>query len=567
MKRAINKIITAICFSSLLLGTSSCDNFLTVVPEDEQVLETYYTDEDAINANTASIYSGYAWSDFSMCFMWMAGDELSGDLYYTYDQEGQFYYMTFNNGNTYLTQGWDGLYRVISYCNNIINGMPDAASANGVDEDIINRALAECRCVRGIAYYFLTEYWQDVPIITNNNMSSSEVVCYNQSSVYEFIRRDLVYASENLPSAPFEDGRVSKYTALGMLSKLHLTMASHLDDADSDENFALAKEYALDVIENSGLGLYEDLETMFYPAGDNNEESLFSILCSTDGYSYGNPRNVAHSRNALITLGSSWGAGKGPTLSLQECFSTGDLRRKNTFMRNGDSFSNLGGGGYDYYNFSEDESTETSNEMLAHIRKYVIGADEDCDNQSGASNQDAGNNIYLLRLADVYLCYVEACMGSGTTTSDATALDVFGKIKTRAGLSWTGTEITYDQLIKERRIEFAMESINFFDIKRMGYRDMDKALEYLNGMERERAYVSNGNYTYEQRNADGAYHGGFTVVQPDDDEDGIGSIFYLNESVSTITITEDNLVLPIPASTITTSPNIKNDPIDYDFGD
>ena len=551
--------------SFLLLGMFSCDNFLTIVPEDSQVLETYYTSEDAVNANTASLYSAYVWQDFNMNFMWMAGDELAGDLYYTYDQEGQFYYMTFQNGNSFLNQGWEGLFRVISYSNNIINGMPSAAGSNGISEDIINRALGEARCIRGIAYFLLTEYWQDVPIITDNNISGDQVIRNTQASVYEFIRRDLVFASENLPSAPFQEGRCSKYTAIGMLAKLHLTMASHLDDTDSSDNFEKAKQYALQVINESGLSLYDDLSTMFYPAGNNCSESLFAIQCTNDGYGYGNARNVSLSRNALITLGSSWGAGKGPTLSLQECFENGDLRRYYAFMRNGDSYTNLGGGGYTYANFSEDESTETSNEMLAHIRKYVIGANSDCGGVAGASNQDAGNNIYLLRLADVYLCYVEACIGSGTSTSDATALDVFKQVRTRAGLGWSGATVSYNQLIKERRVEFALESINYFDIKRMSYRDMSATLTYLNGMERERQYVSNGSYTWQERNVDGAYHGGFTPVDPADDSSGKGSIFYLNTNVGTITVTQDNLVLPIPAETLTKTPSITADPVGYEF--
>jgi hypothetical protein len=234
-------------------------------------------------------------------------------------------------------------------------------------------------------------------------------------------------------------------------------------------------------------------------------------------------------------------------------------------MRNGDSYDNLGGGGYSYANFSEDESTETSNEMLAHVRKYVIGANSDCGGVAGASNQDAGNNIYLLRLADVYLCYVEACIGSGTSTSDATALNVFKQVRTRAGLSWSVASVNYSQLIKERRVEFALESINFFDIKRMSYRDMDAAITYLNDMDRERQYVSNGQYTWQERNAAGAYHGGFTPVDPDDDSAGKGSIFYLNPDVANITITGDNLVLPIPAETLTKTPSITADPVDYDF--
>lgn len=563
--KKIHNIIKTICLSFLLLGATSCDDFLTVVPEDKLVLETYYTSEEAINANTASLYSAYVWQSFGMNFMWMAGDELAGDLYYTYDQEGQFYYMTFQNGNTYLTQGWNGLFRVISYCNNIINGMPDAARSNGISETIINRGLAEARCIRGIAYYLLTEYWQDVPIITNNNISGDQVIRHKQASVYEFIRQDLEFAKDNLPAKAFQAGRCSRYTAVGMLAKLHLTMASHLSDASSSENFSIAKSYAAEVINNSGLKLYEDLSTMFYPSGNNKDESLFAIQCTNDGYGYGNPRNVSLSRNALITLGASWGAGKGPTLSLQESFDSRDARRYYTYMRNGDRYSNLGGGGYQYYNFSEDESTESANEMLAHVRKYVVGANADCDGLAGATNQDAGNNLYLLRLTDVYLCYVEACIGAGSSTSDALALQVFGQVRARAGFSADVTSITYDQLIKERRVEFALESINFFDIKRMSYRNMSSALDYMNGMERHRHYYSNASYTWQERNASNAYHTGFTSVDPEDDPTGKGSIFYLNKNASPIIITEKNLVLPVPAETITKTPTIVQEPVDYQF--
>lgn len=561
----MKNIFKSICLSALLLTTASCENFLTIVPEDQQVVETFYTSEAAVNANTASLYAAFVWQEFGMNFMWMAGDELAGDLFYTYDQEGQFYYMSFQNGNTFLTQGWNGLYRVVSYCNNIINGMPDAARSNGVSETVIQRALGEARCIRGIAYYLLTEYWQDVPVITNNNISGDQVIRHTQKSVYEFIRQDFEFAKETLPKTAFQKGRATHWTAVGFLAKLHLTMAAHATDANSADNYAKAKSYASYVISESGLSLYGDLSTMFYPEANNNSESLFAIQCTTDGYGYGNSRNISLSRNALITLGSSWGSGKGPTLSLQDAFDRNDLRRYYTYMRNGDYYPNLGGGGYTYANFSEDESLETSNEMLAHVRKYVIGSNDDCGGLAGASNQDASNNLYLLRLADVYLCYVEACIASGTTTSDALALRVFRDIRGRAGLSWTTDVISYDDMIKERRLEFALESINFFDIKRMSYRNMNQALAYLNGMERHRTYISNGSYNWQERNASNAYHGGFTSVDPSDDSTGKGSIFYLDKSVATINITADNLVLPVPAETITKTPSILQAPVEYQF--
>ncbi len=559
----MKNIFKTICLSALMLSTASCEDFLTIVPEDQQVLETYYTSEAAVNANTASLYAAFVWQEFGMNFMWMAGDELSGDLFYTYDQEGQFYYMSFQNGNTFLTQGWNGLFRVVSYCNNIINGMPDAARTNGVSEAVVTRALAEARCIRGIVYYLLTEYWQDVPIITNNNISGDQVIRHKQSSVYEFIRQDLEFAKDNLPKSPFQKGRVTHWTAVGMLSKLHLTMASHLTDEHSDDNFAKAKSYASYLITESGLSIYPDLATMFYPEGNNSDESLFAIQCTNDGYGYGNGRNVSLSRNAIVTLGSSWGAGKGPTLSLQEAFERNDLRRYYTYMRNGDYYSNLGGGGYSYYNFSEDETLESSNEMLAHVRKYVLGANGDCGGVAGTSNQDAGNNLYLLRLSDVYMCYVEACMASGSSTTDPLALNVFRQIRSRAGLAWDESSISYSDLIKERRVEFALESVNYFDVKRMSYRNMDHALSYLNGMQRHRMYVSNGGFNWQERNAQGAYHGGFNVVDPSEDPTGKGSIFFLNKDAAVINITSSNLVLPIPAETITKTPSILQEPVGY----
>jgi hypothetical protein len=557
----MKNIIKTIGLSCLMMGVTACNDFLTVIPESQQVVETYYTSEDAVNANTASFYQHAVWQEFSASFMWLAGDLLAGDLFYTYDEEGQFYYLSYSTSNKFINNGWNGLYRVISYCNNIINGMPSAASSNGVPQNIIDRGIAEARCVRAFAYYYLTEYWQDVPIITNNNISSDQVVRHTQKSVYNFMVEDLLFAKDNLPEKPFQAGRVSKWTAEGLLAKVYLTMASHLDDSESASNFDKAKQYAADVINNSGIEL-SDLNTMFYPAGNNNPESLMAIQCMTYNYGYGSTRNAHWSRTSLVNLsGNAWGAGKGPTLSLQEAFETGDLRRPLTFMRNGDSYSNLGGGGYTYKNYSADGSTESPNEMAAHLRKYVIGANADCDGMSGG-NQDAGNNIYLLRLADVYLLYVEACIGSGSSTSDALALNVFKKIRSRAGLNNPVTSITYDQLIKERRTEFAFEEVTWFDIKRMSYRDQSKALSYLNGMQRERQLVANtSNYSNDEINAAGIYYGAFTLEEPEGSNKG--TPFYLNPTSSPIVIKADNLVLPIPAETVTKTINIMQEPIEY----
>ena len=97
--------------------------------------------ELSIKASTASLY-GFPWFDFNDKFFWCAGDEMAGNLYHTWDQEGQFFYFSYTEGNAHISSGWKGLFRVISYANSIINDMPPAA-AGKVSEQVINRALGE----------------------------------------------------------------------------------------------------------------------------------------------------------------------------------------------------------------------------------------------------------------------------------------------------------------------------------------------------------------------------------------------------------------------------------------
>lgn len=540
MKR--NSIITLLFIFTCIF--SACNGFLSVEPEDSIAMGEFYKTEANIRQNTASLYTMKSWSAFSHQFMWMAGDELSGDLYYTYDQEGQFYYMSFGANNTFLTQGWQGLYRIISFANNIINNMPDLARANGISEDAIERGLAECRCIRGTAYWILTEYWGDVTIVEDNVAMQSAILRRNtQESVYRFIVEDLTYAMEHLPNADAQLGRATKWSAAGMLAKVYLSMASHLNNASSEAWFAKAKELAQDVIEKSGLSLWPDYSTLFDIAANNNSESLLAIQCIVAGYGYGNAHNCNWSRTSCAD--QAWGDGKGPTVNLQKQYEEGDLRRQWVYMSEGDYYPNINkaDGGYTYHIAVVDEQgneLETANEMLSHCKKYCIGRAADCDGGVGDA-QDAGNNIYLLRLADVYMVYVEACIGGGNATSDPLALDVYSRIRKRAGLP--GDEdgsITYDELIHERRCEFAFEGINFFDIKRMFYRDESKALAYLNGMSREQGY-------YNSNPAKKTVREGYT----------------LDLSRSPIIVTAPQMMLPIPGSELTAMPSLEEPAVDY----
>jgi hypothetical protein len=554
---------------ALVLGGSlvSCNDFLTVDPIDKPVLENYYTTPSALRSTTMTLYASKTWSNFHMNFQWKM-DMINGDIYYTYSDEGQWYFGTYTAVNPYLNEGWKGLYNVILFANSIINDIPPVCSGSITPADI-NRAVAEARAMRGYCHYMLAEVWHDVPVMANNTKTimdgNFDLPRNTQESVYRFAMEDLDFAVANLPETDEDAYRLDSRKARALRAKLAVTMAAHTDYGyDREALYAKAAEDALYVIENTQALTDIDFSTLFDVEANNGPESILAIQCAVQGYSYGNAHNVAWSRSSVIA-DQTWGAGKGPTLSLQKMYDLNDKRRMWTYMTNGDYYPmlNRADGGYTYNYVSRDDSgdvLEDKNEMLAHIKKYIIGKGADCNGNVGI-NQDAANNIYLMRLADVYLTYVEAKMGTASSTSDPTAMKYYNMVRQRAGVT-EASSVTYVELLKERRREFAFESQTWFDTQRYRYREGDAAaLELLNngygtGLNRSSMYIGDyeNNPTIDKTNENDLSV--YKIV--DNTADG-GQYDNINLSVS-------SFVAPIPAAVTSTSPALLGAPVSY-YGD
>jgi hypothetical protein len=94
------------------------------------------------------------------------------------------------------------------------------------------------------------------------------------------------------------------------------------------------------------------------------------------------------------------------------------------------------------------------------------------------------NNTYMMRLAEIYLIYAEAVLGNSASTSDATALSYFNAVHTRSGLSPRTDPLTLDDILKERFIEFSMESMGWYDLVSLHYWNPQKAYTILNSQDR-----------------------------------------------------------------------------------
>jgi hypothetical protein len=547
------------CLALILVSGSCKDSFLEIVPQDAITINGFFRNADEIRRVTGAVY-GSAWFDANDKFLWCAGDGMSGDLLQDYADEGQLFFLSFTENNAVILQGWRGLYRVIAGANSVINDMPPIAKSYGVADEVVNAGIAEGRFLRGTAYYFLAEFWGDVPVIENGsgvvNSGNLQLPKNTRKSVYDFIQKDLEFAAANLPATD-APGRVTKWSAQGMLAKLHLTMASELNDANSAANFAKAKEYASNVITQSGLTLMPKYEDLFKVANNNNPESLFAIQFTAGAYGIGNSHQAVMARNTMLTgISEGWGGYKSLTIdfinNLNENSKNGlgipqtDLRRKSIYMQLGDFYPEMhkANGGYTYniYKKYPDNypdpafagQTEGAAPVLNNVKKYVLGNADDVG--VSVSNQATPINQYILRLADVYLIYVEATIGSGNQTSDATALSYYNAIRNRAGLS-TKTTVTYDEVYNERRVEFGMEGINWFDVKRRFYRE---------GHTIWSSFLINGelrNYKYQ-----------LIDNSADDLERNTMEAYELVAPTTPVVPTVEKMFLPIPAQEVTANP-------------
>ena len=605
--------------ATLSVLAAGCSDFLTVDPVDSNSKELYYDSAEAVRANTATLYGGTTWYDYFCRFMYMGGDMLAGDLYYTYSDEGQFYLNTVTQNNQYSRDGWNSLFRVVSFANSIIRDMPSMAAANGVSQTVIDHALGECYLFRALAYYLLTEYWHEVPIVTDpealvtsGNPQDIYLRKNTRLSLYRFICEDLKAAAGLLPESDSQQGRVTSWSAKGLLAKAYLTRACYEKGSgtsyDNEDYFKLAQDLAEEVITKSPYSLCRDYASMFEAGtGDYHSEALVSFLCISGGYGCGNSRSSEWGRRDALTGVTCWGSGKGPTLSLRAAFEENPLfqngakdgRRKAVYMLPGDTYKTLAVGngsypdGYVYRLFLPpteqdgslvyDLQTETPNEVLAHLKKYIINA----DGGNIGSSQDASNDLHMLRLSDIYFVYAEASLrGSLTATLSGQAVVYVNDVLDAHGANYTIADGTLDYagLVNERRKEFALEGINWFDIQRLASLGQQAALDYLNGMYRDLVWIPDwkrigeefgtsitDEQTYQARTDMNYYVRRWATVKTDDDYTdvlGSGSLAKgdtpdTSNRDAAIVMNSGNLTISIPSDALTKAPLLLESAVDY----
>ena len=385
--------------------------------------------------------------------------------------------------------------------------------------------------------------------------------------------RDLEYAAKYLPKTQTGAGRVTRYAAYGMLSRLYLSMAGLTTDgqyngsnikAETDMNSGkhnayyldLAKKAALKVVNESGAQLLDNYGDLFAASTiDNNKESLFQLQfipgTSVGGAAQSMTRFLAWS--TMVADQNAWGGATYCSYDLFEEFSDykdptlntkvdDKIRRHYSVASYGESYPELSADASNPYVYGK---TESPSSQGANIKKYVIGTKK----VNGFSEpNNSGINTYMLRLAEVYLNYVEAVMGDADATNDAVALKLFNAIRQRAQVP-VKNSITWEDLRHEFRMEFAFEGLYWYQLLRRSYSHQQEVVNYLNNQNRNASYFESSTNTYKL------------------------SKDYAAPGPDVKIATAANLVLPMSDTDQTKNPNLKPDAsgkaktVPYTFGD
>lgn len=556
-------------FAAFALGMTSCSSFLDRPVEDSYNVDNYYQDDSQCKAGVNYLYNS-PWYDFQRGFI-KVGEVLSGNYFW-----GSSPYLTFtvNGTDEDLVNMSYALWAVVGHANTVYDNLKKAKAS----ESVRNACMGECLTWKAMAYFYLVRTFGDVPIVHSNSDELSAGT-YNdkykvkKADVYEYIIMTLEKAMELLPKSN-DAGRIDYYCAEALLSKVYLTKAG-ISGTLSDEDLAKAASYAKDVIDNSGRHLLSSYEDVFRLKNNKSEESLIAWRWTAEGGVW-TAQNTLQSDLGMAgfdEFGDCWGDYGGVSVDLQEAFGVKlleqtpdswingtDIRRKATMMLPGDKYSYFWAdkGGFDYAKFIYDSAYNPSSggslrsATGSNSVKHLYGDAQDHIDGAGVSAKYMYSSLatHLLRLSDVYLIYAEAKMGTAKSTSDASAIDAFYQVRHRAVSTYARpSSITWEDVWKERRLEFAMEGDRWYDYVRVSYYNPQFCINELKAQKRNSYFGLDDLYK-------GYYNTGSWRVDT-------SSMRYDSDTIIP-NVTQSSFTLPFPTEDVVFNKHLMEDPVDVD---
>ena len=420
------KYIKLFVVALLLLGSTSCNQWLDLEPENKLVKQEFWQKKEDVSAVMAALYDSYRENAVAL---WLFGEvradmvEISGSTLDNYQLIAQSEILSTNGAVK-----WSPFYNSINLANTVLFYADDVLKIDDTFDPKTEKAYeAEALFIRSKCYFDLIRIWKEVPLVLN--ASSSDTVSFSmkkssEAEIINQIERDLLdakataYTNEYASDPGMFKGRANLYSIDALLADVYLW----------SEQYEKCIQLCDEII-NSGLFQMQSTAewfNIFYPG--NSPEGIFEIQF-----------NAAYEdeRNPLCTsvMGISGSMQVGLKPYAKELFTTTDIRK-----------------GY-----------------LDPRSKFVV---KNITTKVKRTYNESDANISYYRLGDILLMKAEALSELGRFGE---ANEYINTIRERASLPPMVVnpqiETFRNIILEERSKEFAFEGKRWFDVLRFAKRN------------------------------------------------------------------------------------------------
>ena len=484
------KVLTLITI--LFVSLASCTKDLNITPEDDQTLlgEEFFSNESSYKELLAGIYANLSLtgingpttsniigldagtSQFGRTLLYL--QTLSADqMIWSYENDGGVAGIQRNNWtdqNPLILGMFSRTHVTIAFANNFLrettNEKLSARNVSASTRAEIVTYRAEARLLRAMSYYYLMDLFGQANFITEDDAINSIPVAANRSELFDYVESELkAIEVDLLPARGNEHARADKAVASMILAKIYLNAEVYIGQNKYDECII-----ELNKIIGGGYTLAPDYSLNFMADNNTNaavNEIIFPLVSDgTSTQNYG-PTTVMinGSVGSIEENGAPLGVGAGGW--------GGAIRLRKQFVElfNGGVFATDSRNNIIRGTLSEPRNIEIT-DISDKDQGFVLEKFSNALSTGGFGSDQTfvDTDFPLFRLADVYLMYAEADLRGATNAVNANSLDYVNRLRVRSNNPQTinAADLTLDFILDERARELHWEAHRRQDLIRFG---------------------------------------------------------------------------------------------------
>ena len=497
IKKLTKGTVTVIGYCLLVMGQSSCSDFLDILPMNDVVLENFWTEKADVTSVMTSCYESLEHTD-ALVRMGVWGELRSDNL-----KAGS---NVPNNINEILKENllpsndmcnWAKFYECINRCNTVCHYAPHVQAIDpNYTEDELRANVAEATALRALAYFYLIRTFRDVPYCTVPSIDDTQTYILPATKFndvldsliidLERVKNDAVrrYYVDNSTNAYVNSSKITRWAIYALLADLYLwkgdwNNAIRYCDLVIDYKRQQYKEMVELEGQVNNIALIDSIPMIL-------EKPVGSTVC---GNTYNELFGTGNSFESIFELYFRSGQSQ-QNYWVNYYYSEGrlccpDFLGKDVATGSNNIFKRTDGRAYEATHL-----TSSRYEIMKYVTRTVrystqnVNTEKDL-NLTYTPGSSAFANWVFYRLSDMILIKAEALIERNQEGDLAKAFELIDVVNKRANdavngsrsstlkaSDYTDSQQAMEQLVlEERQREFLFEGKRWFDLVRFARRD------------------------------------------------------------------------------------------------